>query len=185
MMEQDPTIITGSYYDKLQTLLDSPLYECLKAMPKPAIHHTHLTACADVNFLVELTYYEYVFYSEKDDLFYTNKNGCSLPGYLKVNTLRQYAQDAKAFDNSLRQKILLRPKVPEDHGIWKDFQPKFMLTNQLYNYAEFFEKILLKVSKNYIKELVTVVEYRHIFGFLFDENGPISLEKEIDIFYRV
>jgi hypothetical protein len=75
--------------------------------------------------------------------------------------------------------------VPEDHGIWKDFQPKFMLTNQLYNYAEFFEKILLKVSKNYIKENVTVVEYRHIFGFLFDENGPISLEKEIDIFYRV
>jgi len=91
MIEQDPTIITGSYFDKLQTLLDSPLYECLKTMPKPAIHHTHLTACADVNFLVELTYYEYVFYSEKDDVFYTNKNGCSLPGYLKVNTLRQYA----------------------------------------------------------------------------------------------
>lgn len=60
-----------------------------------------------------------------------------------------------------------------------------MLTNQLYNYADFFEKILLKVSKNYLKEMVTVVEYRHIFGFLFDEDGPISLEKEVEIFYRV
>lgn len=60
-----------------------------------------------------------------------------------------------------------------------------MLTNQLYNYADFFEKILLKVSKNYLKEMVTVVEYRHIFGFLFDEDGPISLEKEVEIFNRV
>lgn len=90
-------------------------------MPKPAVHHTHLTACADVQFLVDLTYNEYVFYSEKDDLFYTNKNGCDLPGYLKVNTLRQYAQDAQVFDNSLKEKILLRPKVPEDHAIWADF----------------------------------------------------------------
>jgi hypothetical protein len=90
-------------------------------MPKPAVHHTHLTACADVNFLVELTYEEYVFYSEKEDLFYTNKNGCNKPGYLKVNTLRQYAQDARVFDNELRAKILLKPTVPEDHGIWKTF----------------------------------------------------------------
>jgi hypothetical protein len=59
-----------------------------------------------------------------------------------------------------------------------------MLTNHLYNYADFFERILFKVSKSYIKEIVTVVEYRHIFGFLFNEEGPISLEQEIDIFYR-
>lgn len=85
----------------------------------------------------------------------------------------------------LKNKILLKPTCPEDHGIWRDFQPKFMLTNQLYNYAVFFERILFKVSKSYIKELVTVVEYRHIFGFLFDEDGPISLEREVNIFYSV
>jgi hypothetical protein len=90
-------------------------------MPKPAVHHTHLTACADVNLLLELTYEEYVFYSEKEDLFYVNRKGCKLPGYLKVNTLRQYAQDASVFDDGLREKILLKPVVPEDHGIWKVF----------------------------------------------------------------
>jgi hypothetical protein len=132
-----------------------------------------------------LTYEDHVFYSEKEDLFYTNKNGCTLPGYLKMNTLRQYAQDARVFDKGVRDNILLRPTCPEDHGIWKSFQPKFMLTNHLYNYASFFERILFKVSKSYIKEIVTVVEYRHIFGFLFDEEGPISLEREIEIFYRV
>ena len=121
MFAQDPTIITGNYYDKLEALLKSPLYECLKVMPKPAIHHTHLTACADVNFLVELTYNNHVFYSEKENLFFTSKNGCDLPGYLKVNTLRQYAQDAVAFDNQLKDNILLRPTCPEDHCILADF----------------------------------------------------------------
>lgn len=57
-------------------------------MPKPAVHHTHITACADAEFLVKLTYSNSVYYSEKEDLFYTNKYGCSKPGYLKVNTLR-------------------------------------------------------------------------------------------------
>ncbi len=51
-----------------------------------------------------------------------------------------------------------------------------MLTNHLYNYAAFFEKILYRSSKSYIKEMVTLVEYRHIFGFVFDENGPLTVE---------
>jgi len=33
--------------------------------------------------------------------------------------------------------------------------------------------------------MVTVVEWKHIFGMVFDENGPLSLEREIGIFTRV
>jgi hypothetical protein len=46
-------------------------------MPKPAVHHTHLTATADVKYLVSLTYNDYVFYSEKENNFIVNKNGCT------------------------------------------------------------------------------------------------------------
>jgi hypothetical protein len=176
MLDNNPVLITAPHYDKLDFLLNSPLYDCLRVMPKPAIHHTHLTATADVKFLVELTYNDFVFYSEKENLFYTNKNGCHLPGYIKVNTLRQYAKNAVDFDKSLEEKMLLRPKCPEDHVIWADFQPKFMLTNHLYNYATFFKKILYRSCKSYIKEMVTLVEYRHIFGMVFDENGPLTVE---------
>lgn len=46
----------------------------------------------------------------------------------------------------------------------------------LYNYAEFFEKILYKVFKVFIKEMVFVLELRHIFGMVIDDDGkPISL----------
>lgn len=47
---------------------------------------------------------------------------------MKVNTLRQYAGDSQEFDKSLERKILLNCSLPEDHNIWKEFQPKFGLT---------------------------------------------------------
>ena len=57
-------------------------------MPKPAIHHTHVTATADLDFLIKLTYNDYVFYSDKEENFIVSKKGCNQPGYMKVNTLR-------------------------------------------------------------------------------------------------
>jgi len=60
-----------------------------------------------------------------------------------------------------------------------------MMTYELYNYHTFFEAILFRVSKNLIKQMVTVVEWKHIFGMVFDDDGPLPLEKELAIFVRV
>ena len=72
MLIDDPVLVTAPHYEKLDTILLSQLYKCFLHMPKPAVHHTHLTACADVNFSISLTYNDFVYYSEKEDLFYTN-----------------------------------------------------------------------------------------------------------------
>jgi uncharacterized FlgJ-related protein len=88
MLIDDPVIVTAPHYEKLDSLFLSKLYKCFLHMPKPAVHHTHLTACAEEQFLIMLTYNDFVYYSEKDNLFYTNQKGCDLPGYLPVNVLR-------------------------------------------------------------------------------------------------
>jgi hypothetical protein len=72
MLLDDPVIVTQPHYTKLQQILDSPLYEVFKHMPKPAIHHTHLTATADKAFLLKFTYHDYVYYSEKKNEFWVN-----------------------------------------------------------------------------------------------------------------
>ena len=102
-----------------------------------------------------------------------------------MNTLRQYWKNATDFDNFLKDKMLCNPgpEVREDHHVWKGFQFKFQLTFQLYNYKPFFERILYKVTREFMKEMVTVVEYRHILGCLFDDDGnSIPLEEELAIF---
>ena len=70
------------------------------------------------------------------------------------------------------------------------FEPRFIMTNDLYNYVEFFEKILYRASRDLVDQRVTIVEYKHIFGMLFkfDENGErvtASLEEEIIIISNV
>ena len=67
MFAKDDTIVTGFYYDKLKSLQNSPLYDCLNVMPKPVVQHIHLTAAANIDFLVhKLCYYDFVFYNQKD-----------------------------------------------------------------------------------------------------------------------
>jgi len=67
MIDEDDTIATGFYYDKLDKLLGSKLYECLNKMPKPVVHHIHLTAACSIKFLVEkLCMYDHVYYNEKE-----------------------------------------------------------------------------------------------------------------------
>lgn len=60
-----------------------------------------------------------------------------------------------------------------------------MMSYELYNYAKFFEMILYRCCKNLVKQCVTVIEWKHIFGMIFDEEGIISLERELAIFEKI
>lgn len=56
----------------------------------------------------------------------------------------------------------------------------------MYNYYEFAEKILYKLFRLCIKQHVFIVELRHIVGMFTDDDGNIlSIEKEMEMFYRV
>lgn len=64
LLDEDDMIAQGAYYDKLPKLLKSNLYECLNVMPKPAVHHIHLTAAASIEYLVDtLCYYDFVYFN--------------------------------------------------------------------------------------------------------------------------
>ncbi len=81
MLNEDPSLVTGLFYDKLEKLKSSPLYEALIHMPKPAVHHCHVTAAAPVDYLIELTYRNYVYYNDRAQLFKVSKNGITEEGY--------------------------------------------------------------------------------------------------------
>ena len=152
MFKKHKSLNVGSYYRWLDTLLKSDLYDIFFSMPKPSVHHAHLTACATMPFLVELTYYDSVFYSEKENKFFCSAKGCDQEGFIKVNTLRQYSKDSVEFDKQLIAKMELRPSEEqlEDHLIWQFFEPKFIMTNDLFYYEPFFEKVLYRACKNFI-----------------------------------
>ena len=65
LFEQDASIITGNFYDKYKKIQASRIYEALNMMPKPAVHHYHLTGGAPLDFMIKLTYYDHVYYNDR------------------------------------------------------------------------------------------------------------------------
>jgi hypothetical protein len=58
-----------------------------------------------------------------------------------------------------------------------------LTTNDLYNYAPFFERITMRIFKTCIEENIYIVELRHIFGFVFDDDRKaIEVKGELEIF---
>jgi hypothetical protein len=104
MLKDDPFLMQKPHYEMMEILRNSEIYKCMYRMPKPAVHHTHLTGAVDVNSLVELTYYDFVYYSEKKNDFYISKtpqaiakNGVDVfavggekESYIKANDLRSF-----------------------------------------------------------------------------------------------
>ena len=78
MKEADDCIITGDYYEKLPKLLDSKLYDIFTHMPKTVVHHIHLTAACNIDYLVgKLCYYDFVYFNQKDLMF--KRFACAQP----------------------------------------------------------------------------------------------------------
>jgi hypothetical protein len=76
-------------------------------MPKPAVHHLHLTAASPIDFLIKLTYYDYVYFNDRTLLFKVSKKGIKEEGFVQVTTLRKYWNSANEFDTYLKNKIEL------------------------------------------------------------------------------
>ena len=68
----------------------------------------HYTASTHVDFLIELTYEDYVYYSEVKNQFVISKHGPpSEPGFLKCNDIRKHRTNPTDFDSEMKEKIIL------------------------------------------------------------------------------
>jgi hypothetical protein len=77
------------HFEILEKLKNCDIYKCLEKMPKPGVHHTHLTGACNINFLIELTYYDFVYFSEKDSKFFVSRETSLIPeGYVACPLLR-------------------------------------------------------------------------------------------------
>ena len=102
MLYDDPYLMQKPHYEYIDILQKSDLFKCFKVMPKPAVHHTHLTGALDTKDLMYFTEYDFVYYSDKEKKFLVtkcpeklSKNGKSIfeagepyESYIGVNQLR-------------------------------------------------------------------------------------------------
>ena len=102
--------MTSAFHDTLPLLLKSEIYDCLNTMPKPAVHHIHPSACCNVKWIIrEFTYYDFVYFSDRNQKFLIAKNAEEVTdrSYVRVTELRKYWRNSLDFDEYLANKILL------------------------------------------------------------------------------
>ena len=76
-------------------------------MPKGGHHHLHLTAACPVEYLIDLTYEDYVYYSEREGQNISKDGPSAQAGFIKCNSIRNFKSSAEEFDAMIKNKILL------------------------------------------------------------------------------
>lgn len=117
-------VVLQDYYDMKPRIEGSDLYRMLDLMPKGALHHLHTTASPCVEEYIKLTYDPVVAYNEREGQFKVLLGKEQLDGYMKTAEVRNWHKDPAAYDQNLRDMILLTPKETrglESHDIWKGF----------------------------------------------------------------
>jgi hypothetical protein len=157
-------------------------------MPKGAHLHLHLTAACKLDIVLELARDDISYYSSTANKIKVFPKGEPEEGYVRYADLRDNWSKEGTFDEFIEKRILLNESdISSKHSstIWSEFQHKFNLTFHLYNYHKFFERILMSVLEDAINEKVYIVEFRHIFGCVFDDDHKeLSFKDEIAIFER-
>ena len=117
-------VVVRDFFDHKKQVENSKLFEALDKMPKGAIHHIHTTAAPPVDTYMKLTYNDIVYYNDREKMFKVFPKHKKLDGYLQCTKMREFAADKKAYDESLRNAILLvesEIRGKESHDIWKGF----------------------------------------------------------------
>jgi adenosine deaminase CECR1 len=183
-------IVLRDFTENRAQVESSKLFAVLDKMPKGAIHHIHTSAAPPIEVYMSLTYDPMVFYNEREKLFKIfPKATMKEDGYVSCVEMRAYSKDIEAFDNHLKNEILLTKAQTEgksSHDIWKHFQHKFTKVTELGKYYKFFRTLLKATVDSCTAQNVFVVELRHISGMLFDDNRePMGLIAELDIINEV
>ena len=125
LYKQVPNPVLKEFYTAKPSFEASPLFAFLDRMPKGGVHHLHLTAGCHVDFLIQLTYEDVVFYNEQTKVFRIEPTGVATEeGFRRANEVRKEKESAAAFDAMIREDILLNQgEIRSQHTetIWQHF----------------------------------------------------------------
>jgi len=180
--------VIHSYTEGKKVVESSQLYKTLNRMPKGGILHLHLTASVGVDYLVDvISYGDHLWINNAKNLIRYSQT--PLEDFQLLKSHRASLSDVAHFDRELKEKLILTEKdlhTKESSVIWCNFQYRFIMANDLYNYRDFFKKCFYQSMKIFAEQNLLIVEYRHIFGMLFDENNTfLTIEEEVAVIQEV
>jgi hypothetical protein len=171
------------FYDSKKIIEHSEIHNALYTMPKGAHLHLHVSAAIPLDFMINLTYEDNVYYNMDENRLYTFLEEPT-KGYQKCIDIRKNWRKEGTFDEFLRQKIILTAEEIESQEstkIWAIFQNNFSVVSGLFKYSVYFRQGILEICKLALAEGVYIVELRKSTGGLHD----VDLDGELQLYQSV
>lgn len=169
----DPTkfIPAHHFFEVLDKINDSELFQIIQKMPKGGVLHAHDTALCNLDFIVQLTYWDHLWQTTDPESqrprFKFSRNKPVTADNLEwqlVKTVRE-ARGQGAYDSELRKLVSLYNENPvtearDVNAMWVKFMEIFAMSDGLLMYKDAWEAYFLQALKEFSADQVSYLEVR-------------------------
>lgn len=170
--------LSHSYLHYRKSVEESEVYRIIRKMPKGAMLHVHSSLMMDADYILNLTYedYLYVCFEDEDDfkMLFSDKvpkEPCRNQWKL-LNDVRSAHTNVEQFDKDLKKHFALRYDEEEDiNSIWEKFNKVYMNLRPLLKYRPVRERYWYDSLKRLYDDNILYVEIRTGLHQLHELDG--------------
>lgn len=182
------TFLPSIHFFQAKEKIDkSEVFSIIRKIPKGASLHTHSSAGASVDFIIQnITYRDHLYGGYINDVFklkfMTNPDQDQRCNWTEVKQLRQ-EQTPQVFDKWLRKQFMLNvenPSVtyPNLETVWKQFKKVFSTVYDLISYKPVFQDFTYQLLKELHDDNILYTELKGVIFPLYDLNGTNYSKKD-------
>ncbi|XP_050074430.1 adenosine deaminase 2-A-like [Anopheles maculipalpis] len=183
------------FFEVLDEINASPLFEFIRAMPKGAVLHAHDTALASTEVIVNATYFPDLWqrgnFTDGHDpefLFSRAKPTTGGAGWEPVSTVRNRT-GADRYDEQIRRLFSLFDEDPlhayrSINDVWNRFSRIFLALDPIVTYKPVWEYYFREALREFYEDNVMYLEFRGLLPSLYDLDGNTYKPEEVVEIYR-
>ena len=173
----------ANFYHIESALRNTELFKFLRRMPKGAHLHVHNTASVSNTFLKhEVLTNPKIHYnpSTRKLSAKSHKDSGKQPASVYF---QESAERMQELDNVISLNEVIGTGSSND--VWKHFMHLFLAQGNVVNHIEVFERYMKESFRTMREDGLQRVEYKYLPGLLFNDEGPISMDQEVEILNRL
>ncbi|XP_035913312.1 adenosine deaminase 2-like isoform X2 [Anopheles stephensi] len=183
------------FFEVLDQINRSPLFQFIRAMPKGAVLHAHDTALASTEVIVNATYFTDLWqrgnFTEGHDpefRFSRSKPTTGDAGWEPVSTVRN-RMGAERYDEQIRRLFSLYEEDPQRayrsiNDVWNRFSRIFLALNPIVTYKPVWEHYFREALREFYEDNVMYLEFRGLLPTLYDLDGNTYTPEDVVEIYR-
>ncbi|XP_049295380.1 adenosine deaminase AGSA-like [Anopheles funestus] len=182
------------FFEVLDQINASPLFQFIREMPKGAVLHAHDTALASTEVIVNVTYFPNLWQrgniTDKHDLEFrfSQAKPIGSDGWETVHTIRN-RMGAAQYDEEIRRLFSLYDADPlhtyrSINDVWDRFSQIFLALEPIVTYKPVWEHYFREALREFREDNVMYLEFRGLLPTLYDLNGNTYKPEDVVKIYR-